>query len=203
MKKIYIVAATAVAMVLSAAAFSAGYFPGFPIVGGAAYCNGFATGTSGQVCISTVPAGPTIVTGSELIPADTQLSSGRSPQTVLLPMAALNALPYVVGKFSNGTSQTVSANIGIVVISQKVGASSTSFSNLTIQMPAAPIDGQQLVITSTVPITNHFRVSPNTGQHVLVQSLLSPAKGDQCGTTCPLTTTYLFNSSGSMWVRLH
>ncbi len=86
-------------------AYAAGLFPGFPVVGGAAYCNGTSTGATGtQVCTTTVPAGPTIVTGLERVPADTQIAGGGQPQTVSLTMASLNALPYTFTNVANGTS---------------------------------------------------------------------------------------------------
>jgi hypothetical protein len=66
-------------------ALATGYFPGFPIAGGASYCAG--TSVSGT-CAVTVPAGP-VLTGNELVPADTQLPSGQQPQTVLIPTGAI------------------------------------------------------------------------------------------------------------------
>lgn len=103
------------AAVASSVAIAAGLFPGFPIVGGASYCNGvsgtgsgtgsstfpttpgaqFGQGSAGQSgtfanpCTITVNAGPVAITGNELIPADTQLPSGQQPQTVLIPTSML------------------------------------------------------------------------------------------------------------------
>lgn len=103
------------AAIASSAVYAAGYFPGFPIVGGASYCNGvsgtgsgtgsstfpttpgaqFGQGQAGQSgtfanpCTITVNAGPPSITGNELIPADTQLPSGQQPQTVLIPTSML------------------------------------------------------------------------------------------------------------------
>ena len=109
---------------ISAGAFAAGYFPGFPIVGQPTYCASISgigntagtgqpsiTGTPGQfgqgnpnggigagantggnfnaVCNNFVPAGPTGLTGNELIPADTNLPNGQQPQTVYIPTALL------------------------------------------------------------------------------------------------------------------
>jgi hypothetical protein len=105
--------------VASYVAHAAGLFPGFPIVGQAAYCtsisgvgnpansgtgqpaftgispNSFNQGIPGTAgtfasnCNSTAPAGPVGLTGKELIPADTGLASGQQPQTVLIPSALL------------------------------------------------------------------------------------------------------------------
>lgn len=84
-------AAVAISGVVAAAA---GLFPGFPIVGGQPYCVSTLanplTGAATTTCNGpTTPAGPSVVTGNELIPADTGLSQGQAPQTVLIPAGAL------------------------------------------------------------------------------------------------------------------
>jgi len=75
----------------------AGLFWGYPIVGGSSYCisyqnptvvNGVVT--SQGTCTSTAPAGPSTVTGNELLIADTQLPGGQTPQTVYLPFGVIN-----------------------------------------------------------------------------------------------------------------
>lgn len=104
---------------LSTAAYTAGYFPGFPVVGGQSYCSSvsgtgtgtgsstfpsgaqggtpFGQGAAGQVgtfanpCNVTVPAGPAF-TGEEMFAADTGLPSGQNPQTVLMPNALAGSL---------------------------------------------------------------------------------------------------------------
>jgi hypothetical protein len=70
----------------STLAWAAGLFPGFPIVGNSGYCASFVNG----VCTQTIPAGPSGLTGSELIPADTGLPNGQSPQTVSIPTSLLS-----------------------------------------------------------------------------------------------------------------
>lgn len=62
-----------------------GLWPTLPVVGGAAYCSS----TTNGVCTNTVPAGPAALTGNEGIPANTNLSQGRSPQSVIIPPALL------------------------------------------------------------------------------------------------------------------
>src|ERR1035438_2144363 len=93
-------------------AAAAGNFPYWPLVGGGTQCSGYSTGTTGQVCINTVPAGPAIVTGNETIPADTNLPTGQQPQTVLLSLAAINALPYSLVVPANATTPLVAATTG-------------------------------------------------------------------------------------------
>lgn len=94
MKRIALGLAALVAVV--GIAFGAGQFPGYPIVGGAAYCVSYVmnptTGLPTTTCNGPqTPAGPVSITGSELIPADTQLPSGQQPQTVTIPSSLLSA----------------------------------------------------------------------------------------------------------------
>lgn len=80
MKRLRIYAAAAgVLAAASTVAYAAGLFPGFPIVGQAAYTEGLVT----------VPAGPTSIAAGYMIPADTRLSGGVAPQTVLIPVEQL------------------------------------------------------------------------------------------------------------------
>src|ERR1017187_7992194 len=84
---------------LTTLAYAAGLWPDMPVIGGATYCAGTSSSATGSIiglvtgCPNQVPAGPTIMTGNEQIPADTRLAGGGAPQTVLVPMASLNALP--------------------------------------------------------------------------------------------------------------
>ncbi len=92
MRRLALGLAALVAVVGIAAA--AGQFPGYPIVGGAAYCTSYVmnptTGLPTTTCNGPqTPAGPTSITGNELIPADTQLPGGQQPQTVTIPTSML------------------------------------------------------------------------------------------------------------------
>lgn len=80
-----------------------------PIIGGAAYCAGYSTGTTGQICNVTVPAGPTALTGAETVAVDTNLSQGRSPQTVKASIQTLGAGPTVYTVPETGASITIAA----------------------------------------------------------------------------------------------
>jgi hypothetical protein len=88
---------------------AAGNWSTLPVVGGASYCASTVSGvnlpssqgpfgvvpgsTQGSgsqgICGQTVPAGPTGVTGVEMIPADTGLANSASPQTAVIPSALL------------------------------------------------------------------------------------------------------------------
>lgn len=189
------------------AAIAAGNFPNLPIVGGASYCGGTSTGTTGQVCTTTVPAGPSITTGSELVPADTQLSSGAAPQSVLLSMASLNALPYQfvnqptgIWGFLISRNNGIDYNVGTLIIK-----STGPITNGAVQMPPSPIDGQRLSIRSTVAITT-FNVSPNSGQAISngpisimstqTGALISPNNGPSGG------VEFLYRAADATWYRL-
>ncbi len=75
------IALSLIATVICGVAIAGFWNTTFPIVGGAAYnCS-----TVNNVATCTVPAGPTTITGAETFPADTNLSNGQSPQTVIIP----------------------------------------------------------------------------------------------------------------------
>src|ERR1700740_1650075 len=84
---------------LSVAAFAGGIFQGYPVLSSASFCGSTnsqspsttvpGTLPSGSVCTETVPAGPTSMTGNELVAADTGLANGGVPQTIRIPTSAL------------------------------------------------------------------------------------------------------------------
>ena len=207
MLKRYLAVAGIAVSIASTAAYAAGYFPGFPIVGGAAYCQGNSnystsvtvpgTVPTPNVCNDNVSAGPTIVTGNELIPADTGLGN-QVPATVYLPLAAINALPPAYPQFANGTAVnafTVSPLVGKVVI---IGANSLPLSNTSMQMPASPIDGQELAVSANQTIGT-FNISANTGQTI-------DSKAQVTALTSSTTTSYgyqfIWRAATSTWYRL-
>lgn len=69
--------------------YAAGMYSTLPQVGQPSFSGGTVTGSSGAISSTTVPAGPGFLTGSEIIPADTQLSGGAPPQTVTIPVTML------------------------------------------------------------------------------------------------------------------
>lgn len=90
---------------VSTAALAAGNYLTYPIVGSPSFCAsnnpnspsvGGITGQQGPAnCVQTVPAGPSVLTGSELIPADTGLVN---PATVTIPSSLLiRAINRLVG----------------------------------------------------------------------------------------------------------
>jgi len=85
MKLRHLSVAAILAAVLPLSAYAAGIYPNYPGVGVGSFCAGTiiagVPGTAG-VCSSTVPAGPSALTGSEYSAFDTALSQGQAPQTV-------------------------------------------------------------------------------------------------------------------------
>lgn len=107
MKFSRMIATGAAILAAGTVAFAAGYFPGWPIVGAPSYCVSQNTagvpGTAPQ-CTVTAPAGPPALTGSELIPADTQATSG--PTTVLIPQVMVGGFNAKKNKIIGGDFAT-------------------------------------------------------------------------------------------------
>lgn len=180
-------------LVTSVAAYSAGYFPGFPIVGGAAYCQGTSTGVSGQVCTDNVPAGPSTLTGTELIPADTGYSQGQAPQTVYVPLAALGALPTQYATPLTGTSVTVAPTTGTMLIDP-----AGTIATLTVVLPVATslIDGQVLRLASSQTVTA-LTLTPGTGTTVS-----NAPSAITISTTAPYNYEFIYKASNTKWYRV-
>ena len=194
-------------------AYAAGLFPDLPVVGSASYCAGSSSSATGSIigavtgCPNTVPAGPSIVTGSEQIPADTRLSSGQTPQTVLIPMASLNALPIVVSAAnpSGAASNLLSAtNLqGGIILTTRTGSGLGNISSLNVSLPPTPIDGQQ------------FSISSNSFITTLLVSATTPASQSVANSPTSLTTVnnttgasvmgfrWMWNAAQSTWFRLY
>jgi hypothetical protein len=149
MPKLKSLRTAAVGLIASAAiitaAYAAGLFPGFPIVGSPTYCTSiagtgtgtgsatfnnpvnpqnFGQGTPGNTgsfaanCNAFAPAGPSTLTGLELIPADTQLASGQNPQTVLIPSGILGSSTnrLIGGDMTTNLAQRLNTTKGIAAL---------------------------------------------------------------------------------------
>lgn len=154
------------AVALAVAAKADGYFPGFPIVGGASYCSSQSTsGVPGTaaVCNVTVPAGPTALTGAETLVVDTHLPSGQSPQTVAVDISTLGAGPYQYNAPLTGASITVLPGSRRLVL-EPAG----TIAALTVVFPAAALltDNQVLGLCSTQVVTA-LTLTGGTGSTIL------------------------------------
>ncbi len=131
---------------------TAGMWSNYPTVGVAAHCastnqpGGPGTPTN---CTTTVPAGPTSVTGLETVPADTNAAQGQAPQEVTLSMANLNALPVTVQAASTTANNLLSptSTSGGYVLTAAGAISPTN-----VSLPPNAVDGQQFRISATQTI---------------------------------------------------
>jgi hypothetical protein len=141
-------------------AYAAGLFPGFPIVGGASYSNG----------IVIIPAGPVVLTGKELIPADTQISGGASPQTVLIPTGLLGPGYAAPRNFiDNGAMNVAQRGTAVVTCAVNAAMASVNFSadRWGCQANVAAGAGRTQVITAApappAGFTNSVKVFRTSG----------------------------------------
>jgi len=116
----------------------------YSIVGGAAYCSS----TVNAICVNTVAAGPTAVTGNETIPADTNIGAS-GVQSVKIPIASLgggvqNAAPLTA------TSITITQGISKLILNP-----AGTIATLTVVFPASTLlyDGQLLTLVSSQTVT--------------------------------------------------
>lgn len=181
------------AVACGAIAVAAGLWPNLPIVGGARYCATYSTGPSGQNCTLYVPAGPSALEGTETIPADTNYSQGRAPQSVKLTLAAINAAPVRPVAGSSVANNTVTAGVqdGGVILT-----GSGALSPVTLTLPPGAQDRQRYYFTANQNIAS-----------LTVQGAGSDTV-DNAPTALSTSTTavygYLFqySKSATKWYRL-
>jgi len=151
MKRIFVAALSLSAFIAIPAV--AAMWPNFPLVGGASYCASTNTLTTGQGCTLTVPAGPVSMPATATVPVDTNFTQGRAPQTVKAGLASFNALPVeystaLTPATATNTLTATNATGGFIVVG------SAALSPTTINLPPAPIDGQEFKLSSNVTIAS-------------------------------------------------
>ena len=105
------------------------------------------------------PAGPPALTGAEKFPADTQISGGAPPQTVVVTTCQLGGGSLdVISMLAGVTTDTVRNQTCYYIID-----GSGTISAMTLTMPAAPLDGQILRISAKVAVTT-LTMAANTNQ---------------------------------------
>lgn len=178
------------ALLVTGFAMAGMYNTTFPIIGGSSYCGSTVNAT----CVTTIVAGPTAVTGSELVLADTGLASGQNPQTALLSMRALQAAPitYYLCTAAACGSNTIGNNSGGILLDY-----TTTITSATVVTPASPMDGQRFKIASPYTITS-LTVTANTGQtlSVTTPTVLTAS------TTTPQGYEFTYVSSTAKWYRV-
>ena len=200
--------------VTSTVIFAAGNYSTLPIVEGSSYCastvtgtgslsgvTGQGQGTTGSICAQTVPAGPTAVTGYEVVPADlyrpdvAPASLGAQPQTALLSMASLNALPITVATVitgATGNTLVAAATSGGYILH-----STASVTSVVLTLPTAPIDGQQFALSADQLITS-LTLTSGTGASITKNpTVLTPS------TTGTYGYRFMYNAAATNWYRLN
>jgi len=175
---------------VASVALAAGLWANFPKVGGASYSCGSVNGVSN----CTVAAGPTAVTGNETIPADTNLSGGQTPQTVLMPMRALNAAPITYNLCAAAACGTVvgADNAGGVLL-----AYSTTIDSATVNLPVSPMDGQRFSVSANYTVTSLAVVAGSgTSLSVTTPTVLTAS------TTAPQGYEFMYVASTTKWYRI-
>jgi hypothetical protein len=99
-------------------ALAAGQNSLLPIVGQPSYCGGQSTGPTGQVCTTTVPAGPSALTGNEISGFDTGFPNGQQPQTIGVPTALLSNYVnrLIGGDMTTNLAQRLSTAKGVTAL---------------------------------------------------------------------------------------
>lgn len=183
--------------------FASGLWSTLPIVSYPSYCASFSTTFGGQTCSQTVPAGPTALTGGELVPADISPSvGGAPPATVLLTMPTLGAGPtgIVTLPAASTTTVTVSNTQRNLILL----AASTVLSSTTVIMPPLPVEGQRLGISANQTINTLVLTTVNA-----VGSLAVSAATISNNPTVLTTSTtaaygyqFIYDSANTAWRRL-
>lgn len=192
-KLITLLSSIALLASLNVAKAQQGPFPNYPIVGGASYCSSSVN----AVCVQTIPAGPTSITGNEQLPANSELSNAQQPQAVLIPMAAIGALPVTVVALGAAAVTPISAsNISGGVIFN-IGAGVITAANITL--PASPIDGQQYAINANATIST---LSVSAGGTNSMAKNTAPTALTASTTGSPQGYLFRFNRGDTSWYRL-
>lgn len=125
-------------LVTGSLAWAAGNWSTLPVVGSAAFCGSTVTGatsfggatgqgqgTGGSLCAQTIPAGPPVLTGSELVPADT---GSQIPATVTIPVALLANMSGTPRNYlDNGSFNVQQRGTGTVTCGTTSGVPSTAY----------------------------------------------------------------------------
>jgi hypothetical protein len=202
--------------VAGSVAIAAGMWPTLPVVGESSFCASTVTGvglpanqgpyaivpgstqgTSIGICGQTVPAGPADLTGSELVPMDTGLGNGP-PATVTapIPSVASGAPNYVSALTLQGTLEVATATYAIPNnVTNTILDPTGTLTAATITLPASPLDGQLVRITSSQTITPTLVITA-TSAATTVKS------APTAFSSLPYSATFIYNLAKNTWYRL-
>jgi hypothetical protein len=152
-------------------------------------------GNFASVCNVFVPAGPTSLTGNELVTVDTQLPSGQSPQTVSISTVLMGA--GATNYQAPLTGATVSANYN--ESSMLIDPAGT-IAALTVNMPgpvASLRDGQTWRLASSQTITA-LTLTPASGTTIAAQTPTALT----VSTTGSYNYEFQYKASNAKWYRI-
>ena len=196
----YLKLAAGVAAIIAAGSLSyaAGYFPNFPIVGQSSYCASFVTGTTGQICGQTVPAGPATLAGTEYFLVDVSPTTAGPPQTVSVPLAGVGGLPTVYVTAWNGGTLAMSPGQGGI---QYIGNGTVTTATL-LTLPAANYNGQTFNLSSNVTL-GVLTLSAPTGYSLTNNPIgLTPIVAAAGQTQAQNGYAWKFRQSDQTWYRI-
>lgn len=180
------------------AAYAAGAFSGFPIVGdttGATVCLSYG---NNSVCNQYSPAGPATIPSGALIPADT--GSTNQPTTVLIPYTSLGAGNTTVNTTTGAQSPVVAAGVSTYVYA---GAGVATFTTFTL--PPSPTNNQQICIanaTANVVTLSSIVVSATPASQLIVGVTPTSLPAQVVAGTALATVCYLYNQPNLTWYRV-
>ncbi len=176
---------------VSAAAIAGFWNTQFPILGGASFCGS----TVNASCVSTIPAGPTVMTGNETVPGDTNLTGGANPQTVQIPVRLLGGGAFTYNVPVTGDSITIAATTRRLIVNP-----AGTIANLTIVTPAATTlyNGQVLGLCTT-QIVSTLTTTAGAGTTVngAPTALLVPVTTG--GASC---VEWIYRTADTTWYRI-
>ena len=161
---------------------------------------GSTQGTGSGICGQTVPAGPTALTGSELIPADTQAANSAPPQTVTIPMplVASGAYNYVaVPTYGAIQGYTIPNNITTELLDP-----TQTVAGVTITLPVNPLNGQIVNLASSHTITALSVITPTVAAGGASGTLIANAPTAlTVSATGPFNYSFIYDSVQNEWYR--
>lgn len=198
------------AVALAGAAFAGGAFQGYPGVGVSANTNCLSYGNNG-VCNQYQPAGPSVLTGNETVPADTNLTN-QQPNTVTFPTSLFGS------SYGNVTVSSTTGTTAAVVVADGIsnyiytGAGTATYTSF--KLPVTPIQNQKvclvnagsgvLTLTAVAASANSYGNTPTvvgvTPTSIPVMTAVGTAGTVTLGSNCWLYQTAANNTG--VWYRV-
>lgn len=210
-------AASFLALVAAAGiAYAGGAFQGYPLVGGSATSNCLSYG-NGSVCNQYQPVGPSVLSGNETFPADTNLqgagTSAGGSATVAVPVTLFGS-GYGGATVASTTGTTAAVVVADGIASQIYSGAGTA-TYTSFKLPANPINNQQvclinagtgvLTLTAVAASANTFGNTPTitgvTPTSIPVQTAVGTAGTVTLGTNCWLYVGVASASVTGVWYR--